>query len=102
MICETGYRADGDRCVKVTCRSGYQVNDDGTCEKIEVKKPTAKREEPKPKREQIDRAKVDASPAKPQASGQMVCTTQGCRPLSKGCRIVNERPDGVTQKEVCN
>ncbi len=102
LICETGYRADGDRCVKVTCRSGYQVNDDGTCEKIEVKKPTAKREEPKPKREQIDRAKVDASPAKPQASGQMVCTTQGCRPLSKGCRIVNERPDGVTQKEVCN
>jgi uncharacterized caspase-like protein len=96
LICETGFRVDGDRCVKITCHAGYQLNDEGSCEKIEVKKPTAKREEPK--REQVDRA----APAKPQASGQVVCTTQGCRPLSKGCRVVNERPDGVTQKEVCN
>ena len=45
LICQTGYRADGDKCVKITCRAGYKLNDDGTCEKIEVKKPTAKREE---------------------------------------------------------
>src|SRR5712671_2544149 len=85
LICETGHRADGDRCVKITCRSGYELNDDATCEKIEVKKPTAKREEPKPRREQSERAKTEAAPAKPQASGQIICTQQGCRPVGKGC-----------------
>jgi len=86
LICETGYRADGERCVKIACRAGYQPSEDGACEKIEVKKPTAKREEPK-KREQTDRANVDAAPAKPQASGQIICTQQGCRPVAKGCRL---------------
>jgi uncharacterized caspase-like protein len=38
LICEHGFRADGERCTKITCRAGYEVNDDNTCEKIEVKK----------------------------------------------------------------
>jgi hypothetical protein len=48
LICETGFRADGDKCVKITCRKGYEPNDEGTCEKIEVKKPIAKRDERRP------------------------------------------------------
>ncbi len=71
LICEHGFKADGDRCTKVTCRAGYVVGDDNTCEKIEVKKPTAKREEPSPDRS--ERAKRDAAPASPQASGQVIC-----------------------------
>jgi hypothetical protein len=47
LICETGYRADGDRCVKITCRAGYELGDEGSCEKIEVKKPTTKRDKPR-------------------------------------------------------
>lgn len=38
LVCEWGYKADGDRCTKITCRAGYEVGDDNTCEKIEVKK----------------------------------------------------------------
>ncbi len=37
---------------RLPAQAGYEVGDDNTCEKIEVKKPTAKREEPKGKREQ--------------------------------------------------
>jgi uncharacterized caspase-like protein len=87
LICETGYSADGDRCVKMTCRAGYALSDDGACEKIEIKKPVAKKEGPKPKREQVERSKPDAAPAKPQASGQIVCTQQGCSPVPKGCTV---------------
>jgi hypothetical protein len=83
LICDTGFRADGDRCVKITCRSGYRVNDDNECEKVQERKPVAKREEPKTRRE----PRLDAAPAKPQASGQVVCTTGGCRPVQKGCRL---------------
>ena len=42
LICERGYQSDGDLCVKITCRSGYQLSD-GACEKVEVRKPEAKR-----------------------------------------------------------
>jgi uncharacterized caspase-like protein len=37
LLCDTGYRADGDRCVKITCRAGTQLNDDGTCSRAEKK-----------------------------------------------------------------
>jgi uncharacterized caspase-like protein len=109
LVCEHGFRADGDRCSKITCRAGYQVGDDNTCEKVEVKRPAAKREEPK--RERQERAKTEAAPRKPEASGQIICGQTGCRPIAKGCRLVN-RPSGSqtggaatgisTAYEVCN
>jgi uncharacterized caspase-like protein len=107
-ICEHGLKVDGDRCSKITCRAGYEVGDDNTCEKITVKKPTAKREEPKPQRQQSDRAKPEATPAKPQASGQIICGSGGCRPVQKGCRVVGGGPTpgfaggSYGQAEVCN
>ena len=88
LVCDTGFKADGDRCVKVTCRSGYRINDDGECEKVEAKKPVAKREEPRPARAQQERAKAEAAPARPQASGQIICNQQGCRTARSGCRVV--------------
>ena len=102
LVCDHGFRADGDRCTKITCRAGYEVGDDNTCEKIEVKKPTAKREEPK--RERQERPKVDAAPAKPQAAGQIICTQQGCRPVQRGCRIEGTKIGfgGHSANEVCN
>jgi len=42
LVCEHGQRADGERCVRITCKAGYEVSDDNTCEKIEVKKPAAR------------------------------------------------------------
>jgi hypothetical protein len=85
LICETGFRADGDRCVKITCRAGYRVNDDNECEKVQEKKPVATRDEPKKRDEQ--RKQVETAPAKPQATGQVVCNQSGCRPVAKGCRL---------------
>ena len=89
LICETGYRADGEQCVKITCRAGHQLNEDGACKKIEARKPTAKREEPKSKREPSERSKAGEALAKPQASGQIVCGQGGCRPTKPGCRLGN-------------
>jgi uncharacterized caspase-like protein len=109
LICESSYRADGDRCVKITCRVGYQLGEEGACEKIEVKKPTAKRQEPRATGDQKNRAKLDAAPAKPQASGQILCNQQGCRPVRSGCRLSwSNRPKGQVyvasrdQYEVCD
>ncbi|QWG20790.1 caspase family protein [Bradyrhizobium sediminis] len=104
LICEHGFRADGDRCTKITCRAGYEIGDDNTCEKIEVGKPTAKREEQK--RDRAERAKADARPEKSQASGQILCNSGGCRPVAKGCRLSIQGGSGTSmaryEAEVCN
>jgi hypothetical protein len=44
LVCETGYRPDGERCTRITCREGYKPADNGTCEKIQARKPAAARE----------------------------------------------------------
>jgi hypothetical protein len=38
LICEHGYKADGDNCTRIFCKVGYEVGDDNTCEQIESKK----------------------------------------------------------------
>jgi uncharacterized caspase-like protein len=105
LICDHGYKADGEHCTKITCRAGFEPGDDDTCERIEVKKPAAKREEPKSKRDWSERARAETSPQSP--GGQILCDTAGCRPAKKGCRV-EEFPNlsgnlhGGRQHEVCN
>ena len=47
LVCEHGFRADGDSCANITCRAGYRVSDDNECEKIPDKKPVATRDDSK-------------------------------------------------------
>ncbi|MBR0868587.1 pyruvate/2-oxoglutarate dehydrogenase complex dihydrolipoamide acyltransferase (E2) component [Bradyrhizobium diazoefficiens] len=99
LVCDRGSRADGDTCVKITCRAGYRVNDDNECEKVQDKKPVATREDGKPRDD--ERKKSEGTPARPQATGQIFCNNTGCRPARKGCRL--ETGTGVaSQREVCN
>ncbi|MGV7217979.1 caspase family protein [Bradyrhizobium sp. UFLA05-112] len=86
LVCDHGFKADGDACVKISCRAGYRVNDDNECEKVQDKKPVATREDAK--KRDADRKQVEAAPAKPSASGQMVCNRAGCRPVGSGCRLI--------------
>ena len=83
LVCSHGSRAEGDKCVEIVCKAGFEVGDDNTCERIEPKKkpqPAAKREEPaaKPKA---------AESAKPAPGGQIHCTRDGCQAVPKNCRI---------------
>jgi hypothetical protein len=92
LICDHGYKADGERCAKISCAPGLFVNDDNGCEKRRGK-PSASREElparsGKPKREQLP---LDSTKPQPQPSGQILCSQQGCRPVAKGCRIEYQR-----------
>ncbi|WBL76088.1 caspase family protein [Bradyrhizobium xenonodulans] len=86
LVCDHGFKADGDTCTKIACRTGYRVNDDNECEKVQDKKPVATREDAKPR--DNERKKSEAAPAKPQAAGQLICNSAGCRPVKPGCRVV--------------
>ncbi|MCK1744950.1 caspase family protein [Bradyrhizobium sp. 139] len=104
LVCNFGFKADGDQCVKITCRAGYHVGDDNECEKIQEKKPVATREDSR--RRDADRKQTEAAPSTPQASGQMICNNAGCRPIAKGCRLgTANHPATPTVKipaEICN
>nr|WP_247973277.1 caspase family protein [Bradyrhizobium sp. 195] len=96
LVCNFGFKADGDQCVKITCRAGYRVGDDNECEKVQEKKPVARQV---PKAPDESRKSAETAPTKPQATGQILCTSAaGCRPVRKGCHLSS---GGVGQSEIC-
>jgi uncharacterized caspase-like protein len=113
LVCEHGYKADGVTCVKITCKAGYQVGDDNSCEKIEGdKKPVAKREAPaaQPKQQQTAPSQAPAPSRQAQTGGgggggQIFCNQAGCQQVHKGCFIAGggkgAMRNGGAQREVC-
>jgi len=102
LVCDYGFRADGDSCVKIACRAGYRVNDDNECEKVQDKKPVATREDAR--KRDTERKQTEAKPSKPQAGGQLICGNAGCRPVKSGCRVEGGNSAGlgsVGYREVC-
>jgi uncharacterized caspase-like protein len=95
LICEHGFKADGDKCVAITCKSGFAVGDDNTCERIE--KPTAKQDKPdvNVRPEKKPAAVAAPSEPKPERSGgspkDMAGLYAQCRAtaMSKGGKGLN-------------
>jgi hypothetical protein len=106
LVCDHGYRADGERCVKINCGAGSVVNDGDGREK-KSKRPAAKSEA---KRESRPGAKsqqtASESSLEPQSSGQIICTSSACRPVKKGCHLGAVRnstnPSVSVTGEICD
>jgi len=60
LICQHGFKRDGEGCIRIACRRGYEVGDGNNCEKIEVK-----RKELKAERDRPERIRSASEPAKP-------------------------------------
>jgi len=46
LVCDHGFKAQGEACVKIVCAEGSFLNDDNECEKRREKKPVAARDRP--------------------------------------------------------
>jgi len=80
LVCEHGFKADGDRCSRISCAEGSFLNDDNECEKRRERKPVASRrdddrrerslrEPPEPRRVIVRRAPDGSVPyARPSSS----------------------------------
>jgi len=81
--CKRGYRADGAACVKIVCRSGFAVGDDGRCEREQKpKSKTASRPD-----DRGDKATADPRSKGEAPTAQIICGSRnGCVPVPKGCR----------------
>jgi uncharacterized caspase-like protein len=75
LICEHGYKADGDACTKIRCKAGYQIGDDNTCERIEAKKPT----KPAANRVKPAAGATPSAASGASTSGVHTGTQEGCR-----------------------
>ena len=79
LVCERGFKADGDHCNRIVCAEGSFLNEDNECEKRREKKPVAKRDRPEPKQVIVRRSQAPTSP--PTATAQPLTGEQrtwGC------------------------
>jgi hypothetical protein len=104
LTCQHGYQVDADKCVKITCKEGFEVGDDNTCERIVVRRQPPRNAPPVAGRPDRDAPPPRAAQAAP--SGQVFCPGGVCRPVARGCRVVNDTstPGGVMNggTMVCN
>jgi uncharacterized caspase-like protein len=99
LLCEHGFKAEGERCAKITCGAGSFLSDDNECEKKREKMSVPR--EQRPKRDEPVRSRVQAEAPKTQPSGQIICRGGGCRPVEKGCHLEQKGPY-ASNIEVCN
>ncbi len=86
LVCEHGYKVDGDSCVKITCAEGSFLNEDNQCVKRREKKPVAKRDTD-------DRER--AAPLRPQAKQVIVRRFQAPTSASRAQPLTGqEREEG--------
>lgn len=126
LVCDHGFKADGDKCTRIVCGDGTVLNDDNECEKQRAAKPTkpatakpaiAKRddgdERPARQRRQSGGAAAGAAGGIAAAgagrasggSGQIFCNDLLCRPVKPGCHLVYRGGGGPhvdANAEVCN
>lgn len=129
LVCEHGFKADGDKCTKIVCGDGYALNDDNECEKKRAAKPAASKpatsrrddSEDRPARQRRQAGGAAAGAAggfgaaagiaaaagagRAAGGGQVFCNSSGCRPVSRGCHLEYRGgggPGNDANAEVCH
>ncbi|WP_262049263.1 caspase domain-containing protein [Bradyrhizobium sp. Bra78] len=124
LVCEHGFKVDGDKCTRIVCGDGFALNDDNECEKKRAAKPTTSKPATSRRDDSEDRqakkrvqtgsaggygsgiagAAAGAGRASG-GSGQIYCNDLLCRPVQRGCHLVYRGGGGPhvdANAEVCN
>lgn len=105
LVCEHGFKADGDRCSKISCAEGSFLNDDNECEKRREKKPVARRDRPEASRDEPEPRRVivrrSPEPASPRTSSSAPGIGASGRPLTGQERAVGCNGYGSIMSGVC-
>jgi uncharacterized caspase-like protein len=85
LVCEHGFRADGEHCSKIVCAEGSFLNDDNECQKRRAKTPTASRERNdrrEDRRERLNRADRYDRDLPQRVAPEFTAPRQQARPLT--------------------
>jgi uncharacterized caspase-like protein len=95
LVCDHGYKSDGDRCSKIVCAEGSFLNDDNECEKRRAKTPSASRERNdrreqrrEDRRERFNRADRYDRDLPARIAPQFAAPRQQARPLTGSERML--------------
>jgi uncharacterized caspase-like protein len=103
LTCDHGYKADGNACIKIECKAGYELDDGDNCVKVQSKKPD-KPAEAKRKPEEGSQAtgKEAALPTgravQPGAGELGRCGATSCSQAMAGCIHKSQITGGDTGK----
>jgi uncharacterized caspase-like protein len=112
LICDHGFKADGDTCVKIICPTGYELNDESVCEhpqKKTSKTPVATRpavERALPLNERTTPRPQDVSQGEPAAGtlryGQRVVIQSSRCPKGQVLELIGGNDNaGIPRKRRC-
>jgi uncharacterized caspase-like protein len=112
LVCEHGFKADGDKCTKIVCGGGTVLNDDNECEKKRAKPATIAKGNDSPQQDRPSRQRAQAgaggkgaAAGRATVSPQVLCTAYSCRPVQRGCHLEYHGgggPGNEASVEVCN
>lgn len=87
LVCEHGFRAEGDHCTRIACAEGTFLNDDNECVKSRGKTRAAKRDSYERPVTQSQKPQAAARTQAPRSSGQIICDGSLCRAVRPGCHL---------------
>jgi uncharacterized caspase-like protein len=88
LLCEHGFKADGDKCSRIVCAEGSFVNDDNRCERRSGSTSRVRRSnDQRPRRESTVPVETEIGAALPPGLGKIVCNGSGCRSTQQGWSI---------------
>jgi uncharacterized caspase-like protein len=99
LVCEHGFKVDGDACVKIVCAEGSFLNDDNECEKRRDKKPVASRD--RQERQAPQARQAPATGQAPYAAPQAKQALSG-RPGGPGTGQRGQTLTGQERMQGCN
>jgi uncharacterized caspase-like protein len=85
LVCEHGFKADGEHCSKIVCAEGSFLNDDNECQKRRARTPTAARERNdrrEERRERLNRADRYDRDVPQRVAPEFTAPRQQARPLT--------------------
>jgi hypothetical protein len=102
--CERNFKADGEKCVRVACDSGFALNDKGICDPVKGRNRETKRTQPEPQqRRQAAPAQAQRGRGGGSGQPQYACDRFSCRPVPKGCSVrTSSFRDQTEQTVICN
>jgi uncharacterized caspase-like protein len=99
LTCDHGYKADGDACIKIDCKAGYELDDSDNCVKVLSRKPEKPAEarrnpdegaQPAGREASLPSGREDSRPntraAQPGLGGELTrCGATSCSGALRGC-----------------
>jgi hypothetical protein len=102
LDCDRNFKAEGDKCVRVACDSGFALSDKGTCEPAKGRvKETTRTPPPEQKRQAPPAAQASAGRTGG-GGGQVVCDRFGCQTVRRGCSVRSSGGIDNQQVMICN